>query len=433
MTASEKIALVPGICADPFFADCAAVFEEYAGKAFGVGFCRNETEGGIVLKRDPALPEEGYRLTVAEGGVTLLAAEKKGMHNGLADLLNRIEKDGDSLLAAPCDLTESPDCPWRGLMVDLARQWHPLPYLLEYVDLCWKNRASRLQLHFTDSQSFTLPMKAFPKLATEGRSYTPEEIGTLVDYAESRGIVLVPEVDVPGHTSQFFAKYPEIFGTAGVLPASDEVFDALRTIFSEVADMFPHSPWIHIGGDEAAIGEWEKCGRTKAYMKEHGIADIHEMYAEYIRIVTDMVLSLGRTPIVWEGFRKEYDDRIDKRTVVVAWESFYQLAPDLAEAGFTLINCSWKPLYIVTGRVSWSPEEIASLDPWQWDHWMASSPAKDRGIRIDRKYPVLGEQICAWGDVIAGWENWEDGIKLEMQLVAERLPALCGKLWDLGF
>ncbi|MBQ3860676.1 MAG: hypothetical protein II779_09110, partial [Clostridia bacterium] len=98
MTASEKNALVPGICADPFFADCAAVFEEYAGKAFGVGFCRNETEGGIVLKRDPALPEEGYRLTVAESGVTLLAAEKKGMHNGLADLLNRIEKDGDSLI-----------------------------------------------------------------------------------------------------------------------------------------------------------------------------------------------------------------------------------------------------------------------------------------------------------------------------------------------
>jgi hexosaminidase len=146
-----------------------------------------------------------------------------------------------------------------------------------------------------------------------------------------------------------------------------------------------------------------------------------------------MILSLGRTPVVWEGFSKEYDDRIDKRTIVIAWESYYQLAPELAEAGFTLINCSWKPLYIVTPDTHWTPEEIAALDPWQWDHWMQKSPAYNYGIRIDRSKPVLGEQLCAWGDRIAGWENPEEGIRLEMELVSERLPALCRKLWHLGF
>ena len=434
---NERICLTPSLDADPRFEGCAAVFAGYAKEKLGRDWTKGK--GGVSLRFDPALPEEGYRLTVGPEACALFASAEKGMHNGLADLLSRLEAperdapepDG-SLLAEPCELTNQPDCPYRGLMVDLARQWHPLPYLLGYVDLCWKNRASHLQLHFTDSQSFTLPMTAYPKLSTEGRFYSREEIRTLVDYAAVRGITLVPEVDVPGHATQFFLKYPEIFGNTGVLPACEEVFDALRAVFGEVAELFPHSPLIHIGGDEADIGAWERCPRTREYMKAHGIADIHEMYAEYVRTVTDVILGLGRTPVVWEGFAKEYDDRIDRRTIVIAWESYYQPAYDLAKAGFTLINCSWKPLYIVTPDTHWSPEEIAAHDPWKWDHWWEKSVAFPDGYRIDRKYPVLGAQICAWGDRIAGWENSEDGIRKERELVAERLPALCGKLWHLG-
>ena len=422
--------LKPMYTAEDPFSGCASVFAAYAEEAFGI--CWTAGEGGLILKMDASLPYEGYRMESCENGVTIAASAAKGMHNGLAALLAVIRSDSGTLIVPAMSSVESPDCSYRGLMIDLARQWHPLPYILQYIDLCWKNRASHLQLHFTDFQSYTLPCSAYPDHSTEGHSYTREEIRTMVKYAKARGIVLVPEVDVPGHTSQFFLKYPEIFGNTGVLPACEEVFDALRSIFTEVAEMFPHSPMIHLGGVEAAIDCWEKCDRTQAYMRANGIESIHEMYAEYIRIVTDMILALGRTPVVWEGFAKEYNDRIDHRTIVIAWESYYQLASDLAEAGFTLINCSWKPLYVCTGRDErcWSPEEIAALDPWTWDHWMQKSPACG-GMRIDRKYPVLGEQICAWGDYIAGWENWEDGIRLEMQLVTERLPAMCGKLWNL--
>lgn len=428
---NNKYAVAPVYAACEAFAGCAVVFADYAGEAFGVDWTAGE--GGLNLIFDETLPREGYRMEAGESGVTIAASAAKGMHNGLADLLGKLEKSGDSLFVSAGSVTEAPDCSYRGLMVDLARQWHPLPYILEYIDLCWKNRASHLQLHFTDSQSFTLPISAYPNLSTEGRTYTREEIGVMVEYAGARGIKLVPEVDVPGHTAQFFKKYPEVFGNTGVLPACEEVFDALRTIFREVTEMFPDSEWIHLGGDEADIGAWEKCDRTKAYMKEHGIGNIHEMYAEYIRIVTEMIFDLDRTPVVWEGFAKEYNDRIDRRTILIAWESYYQPAWDLAEAGFTLINCSWKPLYIVTPDTHWTPEEIAALDPWRWEHWWPKSPAYPHGYSIDKRYPVLGEQICAWGDRIAGWENWEDGIKKEMELVAERLPAMCGKLWHLGF
>ena len=423
--------LKPVYASETLFSGCASVFAEYAARKFGVRW--SEGEGGLILSKDDALPFEGYRLESGENGVVLSASSEKGMHNALADLLSKIEGGEDSLSVPVLSVTKSPDCSYRGLLVDLARIWHPLPDVLRFIDLCWENRASHLQLHFTDFPSFTLPMMAYPKLSTEGRSYTREEIRTIVDYAKSRGIVLVPEVDVPGHTSPFYQAYPEIFGTTGVLPACDEVFDTLRTIFGEVAEMFPYSPMIHLGGDEAFIDKWEGCERTKAYMAEHGIRDIHEMYAEYIRTLTEMIFALGRTPVVWEGFAKEYNDRIDRRTIVIAWESLYQPAYDLAEAGFTLINCSWKPLYICTGREDriWSPEEIAAHDPWRWENFNKRSLAY-HGFNIDRKYPVLGSQICAWGDYIAGWEDREEAIRLEARLVAERLPALCKKLWDLG-
>ena len=414
---------------DPVFDGCASVFADYAEKAFGIPWKKGE--GGVSMVADGSLSNEEYAIVSDEKGTVLSASTEKGMHNALADLLSCIVKEGGTLSVPLITARHAPDCPYRGLMIDLARQWHPIGYLLEYVDLCWKNRASHIQLHFTDSQSFTLPICSYPELSTEGRTYTKEEIGLLVRYAKERGITLVPEVDIPGHTAQFFIKNPELFGNTGVLPACDEVFGALRSIFREVADMFPYSPYIHIGGDEADIGAWEKCGRTKEYMSRHGIADIHEMYAEYIRIVTEIIFDLGRTPIVWEGFSKEFNDRIDKRTIVIAWESYYQPAYDLAKAGFTLINCSWKPLYIVTPDTCWSTDEIAALDPWRWEHWWNKSVAYPEGYSIDRSYPVLGEQLCAWGDKISGWENWEEGIKLEMALVAERLPAMCGKLWDL--
>jgi len=425
---NETCAIRPRIDAAPQMEGCAAVFARYAQEAFGIQWTAGED--GVKLRLEPSYAEEEYRLEICPAGAAVAASGEKGLHNGLADLLSRLKADGKSLAAAACVVRTRPDCSYRGLMVDLARQWHPLPYLLRYVDLCWKNRASHLQLHFTDSQSFTLPMTAYPKLSTEGRCYTREEIRTLTEYAAARGITLVPEVDVPGHTDSFFAAYPELFGNNGILPAAEEVFDTLRTIFAEVAAMFPHSPMIHVGGDEASIERWEHCERTRAYMKAHGIAGISEMYAEYIRIVTELILRMGRTPVVWEGFSKEYNDRIDRRTILIAWESYYQPAYDLAEAGFRLINCSWKPLYIVTPDTHWTPEEIAAHDPWRWDHWWEKSVAFPNGYRIDRKYPVLGMQLCAWGDRIAAWENWEDGVRLERTLIAERLPALCRTAWD---
>ncbi len=144
------------------------------------------------------------------------------------------------------------------------------------------NRLSYFQIHFNEYPNFTIILPDLPK--SNGK-YSKTELRALTEYAEARGITIITEIDIPGHTAVMTKTYPEIF---------------------------PNSPYIHIGGDEAKIGEWEKCETTQAYMKKHGIVSVHELYAEYICRVGEMILELGCTPIMWEGFSKEYNDRIIK-------------------------------------------------------------------------------------------------------------------------
>lgn len=415
------------------FLDCIRVFSAYIEEKLGVIWIPGD--GGLTLLEDPSLQYEEFILDVRDHEIFISASDAKGFHNGLAILYEKMviwQEDGTRWLSMEKQyLRDKPDCSYRGVMLDLGRQRHPAVWLCRYIDLLWKNRASHLHLHFSENRSFTLPITAYPKLATDGYAFTYDEIAMIVNYAKEHGIILIPEIDVPGHSDQFGLKYPELFGTHGILPACDEVFNALRTMFTEISEMFPYSPWIHIGGDEAVIKKWEDCERTQAYMKTHRITSVMEMYAEYIRILTEMIFDLGRTPVVWEGFAKEFNNRIDRRTIVIAWESYYQPAYDLAEAGFTLINCSWEPLYIVTPFHYHPPEKVYAHHPWRWEHHWPKSVAYPDGFEIDRNFPVLGSQICAWGDQITDWENWEDGIQLEYDLVSNAVSALCHKLWHL--
>lgn len=439
----NTVLVEPFIWAEEEFSVPVETFIEYANKN-GISFARGD--GGIEIVKNSALNKDEFKIYITPVGVFVNAQSIKAAHSALSVLLCEFKAGENGIEAEASEISEAPDMFYRGLSVDLARQWHGPEYILKYIDLCYMNRATHLQLHFTDDQSFTLPLDSFPNLSTKGRTYTKADIESFVEYANSRGIILVPEVDIPGHTEQFCRKYPDLFGTLSteqntgnadfvfnILPTDDEVFSALERIFGEVAELFPDSPYIHIGGDEAAVGCWEKCKRTRDYMKKHGIENIKEMYAEFIRIVTEMIFALGRTPIVWEGFAKEYNDKISKDVIVIAWESYYQPAPYLAEAGFRLINCSWKPLYIVTPDTFWTPEEIKAWDPWSWQHFWEKSAAYPNGLKIDRSYDkMLGGQVCAWGDRLQFYDDWKKGADEEYELISERLPALCEKLINLG-
>ena len=199
-TMADALAVIsPVYTADKALADAAQTLADYARRTHGITL--TQREGGIAFTVDASLPTEAYTLTVTEDGATVKASDVLGAQNAAVTLIQIMEKEGDGLTLPVGVIEDAPKCTWRTVMIDLARDWHELHVLYEYVDMCRFYKVKYLHLHFTDDQSYTLPSKAYPKLSTEGRHYTEEEIKGLIAYARSRGVELIPEIDVPGHTT----------------------------------------------------------------------------------------------------------------------------------------------------------------------------------------------------------------------------------------
>ncbi len=411
---------------DKRFAKAAEVFCTYAESIHNVVF--KNVEGGIVLKYDKKLENEAYTIDCDESSITVTASQHKGMNNALSCLLGLISSDKGRISYDCCLIEDEPDVCYRTFMLDTARYPHNISYLYKYVDLCYMNRLSYFQIHLTDNENFTLKLPAFPKI--KGK-YSKKQLSALAKYAEARGITIIPEINVPGHSRALTYTYPEVFGECDIMSASENTFSALEEIFAYVHETFPNSPYIHIGGEEGRLSEWEKCKPSQAYMKEHGIESVSELYAEYIHRVSDIVFALGCTPIVWEGFAEEYNDRISKDVIVAAWESYYQTADRLVNSGFKIINASWVPLYIVCPTKYRSPKEILDWDIRTWHNWYEKSAAYPNGLMLkEDEGEVIGAQLCAWGDNFVGADDPEELCQQEYALVEERMPAFSERTWN---
>jgi len=408
-------------------------------------------KGGIELYRDDSLKSGEYRLEHTDA-LKAYASDYEGMCYASASIVHLLASKKTGFNLPELKIFDYADKEYRGFMIDLARQWHPFRQLLSYVDLCFLYKIKYLQLHFMDNQLETLPSKAFPDLATKGKHYTFDQIEKLNEYAKKRGIILVPEYECPGHATQFTKIYPEVFGnkydegvegihtlpggikvsvTSLICAGSEKCTDATKAILKEIADMFPDSPYIHIGGDEAAIGLWNSCETCRNYMKEKGIKDEHELYCEYVGRIAEYVLSLGKTPIVWEGFSKEYSHYIPKKTIVIAWESLYNYSYDLLADGFKVINASWKPMYIVPvsfnaldiarDKALFGTKEILDWNIYSWSNWLPASKSTLNPIRISPTDDIIGAMMC----------SWEQTYEQEINKVMENLLTMSERVWNI--
>ena len=331
-------------------------------------------------------------------------------------------------------------------MIATGRIFHPLGKMLKYVDLCYYYKLKYLHLHLADADLYTLPSKAFPKLCKVGKHYTFEEIAALNEYAAARGVVLVPELECPGHARVLTEAYPEIFGNytdgARTVPVGvtgskfsahgvicvghERTFEAIKTLIGEIVEMFPHSPYIHIGGDEAPFETWELCATCRAYMEKKGIKSVEDLYGEFVGRVASYVLSLGKTPIVWEGVAKGSMHYIPKETIVIAWSGFRVLATEYLEQGYSIINAAWKPLYLVTRYIPhydhYSYEDILDWDMHNWQHWAPAVSITENPLHIEPTDKLLGTALCAWS--------------MEHEQLISRLlecmPAFAERAWNEG-
>ncbi len=418
----------------------AKTFKDYVKRIFG---CEAETgRGGLMFTCDAALPEEGYRLSVTSDGAVLSASTETGAMHGLMTLLQLMESApvGGFMHLPICEIEDAPDCSWRGMMVDLARDFHKISVLYRYVDLCCFFKIRYLHLHFTDDQSYTLPSRAYPALSTPGRSYTEDELKGLMAYATARGVEIIPEIDVPGHCTSFTTAYGDIFGRDGIISQSEVSMQGMETLFEELCALFSDATYIHMGGDEAAIAKWTEDTATLEAFREKGVdvdgmdkqALAEYLYAAFIARICEKITSCGKTPVVWEGFHETVNHMIPKNAVVMSWENYYQTTPSLQKAGFRLINCSWAPMYVVTPVAHWPLNEVYDWSIYKWRPVHPGSPYLHTGLEIEPTTQVEGGQLLAWGDHIPQrFEDIDDGVQAEFDLMAERAPALAENTWNV--
>lgn len=436
-----RLKLVPQIISEYSEWDLLAnTFCECVIKIFGAEFTSGSK--GVRLFYDADVKNEAYVLDVDED-VKIYASSYQGCAYALATVLQLLDNNLD---IEKVRIEDEPDKDYRCLMIDVAREWHPFSTLLHYVDLCFFYKIKYLHVHFMDDQGYRLPSKVLPELPTKGRSYSFEEIKTLCKYANSRGVVIVPEIEMPGHARSLNDAYPDLFSNTTCMDAdtcvdttgetaiellfdvksticvgSDKTFYNITKLIDEVLELFPHSPYIHLGGDEVNTSAWKNCSVCREYMSDHGLQDTQELFADFIARVTSYVMEKGRTPILWEGFSKKYANKISKDVIVIGWECCYQKPNELVESGFRVINSAWKPLYLVPGYTTWNVYDILHWNIYEWQHWYKLSEATLNPIHLTPTQQIIGAQLCAW----------EATYEWEIAGVINHLAALSERSWSI--
>jgi hexosaminidase len=312
--------------------------------------------GNIVVRlaNVPGVGREGYELAIAPTGIRLTAPEPAGIFYGLQTLRQLLPADRErpgfrfaaNVPAATrtlptCTIRDQPRFAWRGMMLDVSRSFFTKDYVKRYIDLMARYKYNVFHWHLTDDQGWRIEIKSLPRLTqvgawraprtgrwwgrenpipgepqTYGGFYTQNEIREVVGYAAERNIMVVPEIDMPGHMLAAISAYPSLTCSGekvpiypngkfyrvkdnNLNPCSDSTYLFVDKVLTEVAALFP-APYIHIGGDEAYKGFWATCEACKPVMAANGLKTMEELQSYFIRRVEKIVNAKGKRLIGWD-------------------------------------------------------------------------------------------------------------------------------------
>lgn len=319
---------------------------------------------GFIFLKDSGLAEEEYSIAICKSGCTVRASSYNGFLYALQTLkqLTSVSIFGDKPDPAekflfPCvKIQDKPRFGYRGMHLDCSRHFFSVEEVKKYLDVMALYKLNRFHWHLTDDQGWRAEIKKYPKLTEVGAFrngtvikkdwgsndgiryggyYTQDQMREVVAYAAKLGIVVIPEVDLPGHMMGVLAGYPELGCTGGpyevwtrwgvspevLCPGKEGMFTLLEDVFTELMDIFP-SEYIHIGGDECPKTEWEKCPDCQARIKALGIkADEHHTAEQYLQsYVTERVQKFlndhGRKIIGWD---EVLEGELAKGATVMSW------------------------------------------------------------------------------------------------------------------
>ena len=293
-----------------FGEECLEAFRERAGLSLRTGG-EGAAESGIVIARDPSLGPEAYAMETAEDHIRITASDERGAIWALATLYQLM----DSGNKVPCGwISDAPRYRHRGLSLDCVRHFFPIEEVYKIVEEMSLVKMNSLHWVLSNDQGYRIESRVFPELQKkmDGKYYRQDEIKELISFARKRGVEIIPEIDLPGHTTAVLAAYPQLscFGKkvevaeeGGIYPVTlcpgkEETYKFLEQLLGEAAELFP-GKWFHMGGDEAPDWEWSKCPCCQKKMREENLTETRQLQGYFSNRVRDILAEHGKSVVCW--------------------------------------------------------------------------------------------------------------------------------------
>ncbi|HET6862112.1 MAG TPA: family 20 glycosylhydrolase, partial [Pyrinomonadaceae bacterium] len=389
----------------------ASVSNDVAGSALVVQF---QGPG----KSIPSLDEdESYKLEVTADKAQLSAPTAVGAIRGLETVLQLLSSDRDGYFLPVVTVQDQPRFRWRGLMIDIGRHYEPPDVLKRNLDAMAAVKLNVFHWHLTEDQGFRIESKKFPKLhemGSDGLFYTQEQARDIIEYARQRGIRVVPEFDIPGHSTSWLVGHPELGSASGPYsierragifepaldPTREEVYKFLDTFLGEMAALFPDE-YLHIGGDENEGKQWDRNPKIQAFMKEKGIKNNHALQAYFNQRLLKILEKHKKKMIGWDEILQP---EIPTSAVIHSWRGTTALAEAVRKGYSGILSNGY---YI---DLSYPTSQHYLVDPIPADTTLTSEEQKR----------ILGGEATMWGEYV-GPETIDSRIWPRTAAIAERL------------
>jgi hexosaminidase len=365
-----------------------------------------------------AVEDESYSLTVAAPAARLEASTPYGALRGLETFLQLVGPGPDGWRVPCVRIADRPRFPWRGLLLDSGRHFMPLAGVKRTLDGMAAVKLNVLHWHLTEDQGFRVESLRYPKLhrlGSDGQYYTQAQVREVVAYAAARGIRVVPEFDVPGHTTAWLVGHPELAALPGPYlierrwgifdpamdPSDEEVYRLLDRFLGEMAELFPDR-FVHVGGDEVKGTQWDASPAVAAFKARHGLADNHALQAHFNRRLQRILARHGRTMVGWDEI---LDPNLPNDVVIQSWRGADSLAA-AASSGFRgLLSSGYYLDHLKPAAVHYAVDPLAGA--------AAALPPEARAR-------ILGGEACMWAEFISA-EMLDGRVWPRAAVVAERL------------
>jgi hexosaminidase len=362
--------------------------------------------------------DESYDLQVNSRQAIIKAATPLGILRGLATFMQLVQLDRQGFAVPAVAIHDQPRFPWRGFMIDVSRRWIPAEIIMRNLDAMAAVKLNVFHWHLSDDQGFRIESRKFPKLqqmGSDGNYYSQQEVRDIVEYARERGIRVVPEFDMPGHSASWFVGYPELASAPGPFPMErelgirdaamdptrEDVYKFIDEFIEEMAALFPDE-YLHIGGDEVNGRQWGANPAIQAFMRDHGMKNHHDLQVYFNQRLLKILQKHHKKMIGWD---EVLHPQLPKDIVVQSWRGQSSLA-QAAKQGYMGI--------LSTGYYLDLMEHVSAsyaVDP------LSGATAN---LSKEEESKILGGEACVWTENI-DMQNLDSADWPRTAAIAERL------------